>query len=103
MSRHPEVRLARNFNLIGRSDLGGAPNAGEGIAVKITHDGRRIMYLAHENPPMCFSVLDVTEPSAPKVVWQLPLPHDRVRGNSLTLCGDILLQAYQTRSGHPVF
>ena len=89
------MRLARNLKLIGRSDIGGHPNTGEGIAMKFSRDGRRIMYLANENPPICFSVLDVTDPTDPKVVWQLPLPHDQVRGNSLTLCGDILLKAYQ--------
>jgi hypothetical protein len=72
MANHPEVRLARNLKLVGRSDIGGHPNTGEGIAIKFSHDGRRIMYLANENPPICFSVLDVTEPSDPKVVWQLP-------------------------------
>lgn len=95
MSDLPPVRFSHNLKLVGHNDLGGAPNAGEGIATKITADGRRIMYLAHENPPMCFSVLDVTEPAAPRVLWQLPLPHNRVRGNSLCLCGDLLLQAYQ--------
>jgi hypothetical protein len=94
-ANHPEVRLARNLKLVGRSDIGGYPNTGEGIAMKFSRDGRRIMYLANENPPICFSVLDVTEPSDPRLVWQLPLPHDQVRGNSLSLCGDILLQAYQ--------
>jgi len=95
MISNSEVRSAHNLELIGRNDLGGAPNAGEGIAIKLTRDGRRIMYIAHENPPMCFSVLDVSEPSNPTMVWQLPLPHRRVRGNSLSLCGDILLVAYQ--------
>ena len=62
-ANHPEVRLARNLKLVGRSDIGGYPNTGEGIAMKFSRDGRRIMYLANENPPICFSVLDVTEPS----------------------------------------
>ena len=95
MSRNSEVRLEHNLKLIGRNNLGGAPNAGEGIAIKFAKDGRRIMYCSHENPPMCFSVLDVSDPRDPKMVWQLPLPHRRVRGNSLSLCGDILLMAYQ--------
>ena len=74
-ANHPEVRLARNLKLVGRSDIGGYPNTGEGIAMKFSRDGRRIMYLANENPPICFSVLDVTDPSDPRLVWQLPLPH----------------------------
>ena len=95
MISNSEVRLSHNLELVGRSDLGGAPNAGEGIAMKITPDGRRILYVSHENPPMCISILDVTDPSDPIMKWQLPLPNRRVRGNSLTLCGDILLLAYQ--------
>ncbi|MGH8635268.1 MAG: LVIVD repeat-containing protein, partial [Burkholderiales bacterium] len=67
---------------------------GEGMAMKIK-DGRRYLYIAHEHPPMCFSIFDVTEPAAPKMLWQLPLPHKNVRGNSLALRGDILIQAYQ--------
>ena len=51
--------------------------------------------VAHEHPPACFSVFDVTEPSAPQLKWQLPLPHNNVRGNSLAMRGDILLMAYQ--------
>ena len=51
MTNHPEVRLARNLKLVGRSDIGGHPNTGEGIAMKFSRDGRRIMYLANENPP----------------------------------------------------
>jgi hypothetical protein len=30
------------------------------------------------------------------MVWQMRLPHDRVRSNSLALRGDVLLMAYQT-------
>lgn len=93
----PPVRLQRNLSLIAHHDLGGAPNAGEGMAMKVTPDGRRVLYVAHENPPMCFSVLDVTDPADPRLVWQLPLPHGDVRGNSLALSGDTLLVAYQVK------
>jgi hypothetical protein len=89
------VRIAHNLKLLARHDAGGAPNLGEGIAMKVTPDGRRFMYIAHEHGPMCFSIFDVTEPSGPKMLWQLPLPHQNVRGNSLALRGDILLMAYQ--------
>jgi hypothetical protein len=66
-------------------------------------DGRRYMYIAHEHGPATFSIFDVTEPSEPKMLWQLPLPHRRVRGNSLAMRGDILLMAYQAydRGGKP--
>jgi hypothetical protein len=72
------------------------------MAMKIK-DGRRYMYIAHEHGPAAFSIFDVTEPSEPKMLWQLPLPHRRVRGNSLAMRGDILLLAYQAydRGGKP--
>jgi len=88
------VRITHNLKLLARHDAGGAPNLGEGMAVKIKN-GRRYLYIAHEHPPACFSIFDVTEPAAPKMLWQLPLPHKNVRGNSLALRGDILIQAYQ--------
>ena len=89
------VRLAHNMKLIAHHEAGGAPNLGEGMAMKITKDGRRIMYIAHEYGPASFSIFDVTEPSDPKLVWQLPIPHRDVRGNSLAMRGDLLLMAYQ--------
>jgi hypothetical protein len=94
------VRLERNLTLLAQHDLGGAPNAGEGIAMKVTRDGRHLLYIAHENPPMAFSILDVSDPRDPRLVWQLPVPNKEVRGNSLALAGDLLLLAYQvTRTG----
>ena len=96
------VRLAYNLKLLAQHNAGGAPNLGEGMAMKIK-DGRRYMYIANEHGPAAFSIFDVTEPSEPKMLWQLPLPHRRVRGNSLALRGDILLMAYQAydRGGKP--
>lgn len=98
MAHVPPVRIAHNLKLIGHSDLGGAPNAGEGFGVKITPGGRRILYIAHENPPMAFSVLDVTDPSKPQMLWQLPVPHADARANSLALRNDLLLVAYQCKT-----
>ena len=59
----PPVRIERNLRLIGHNSLGAGPNAGEGLAMKITPDGRRLFYVAHENPPMAMSILDVTDPT----------------------------------------
>ncbi len=91
----PPVRIAHNLRLLAQHDLGGAPNAGEGLALTVTREGRRLLYVAHENPPMALSVLDVTDPREPSLAWQMPLPHDEVRSNSLALGHDILLMAYQ--------
>src|ERR1700704_1893601 len=68
------VRLAHNLKLLAQHTAGGAPNLGEGMAMKIK-DGRRYMYIAHEHGPAAFSIFDVTEPADPKMLYQKPLPH----------------------------
>ena len=99
----PPVRVQHNLTLLAHHLLDGAPNTGEGMAMKVTDDGRRLLYVANENPPMAMSILDVTDPKDPQLVWQLPCAHDKVRGNSLSVCGDTLLLANQvTEPGnHP--
>jgi hypothetical protein len=92
----PVGPTAHNLRLVARSDLGGAPNGGEGMAMKAIGD-RRLLYIAHENPPMALSILDVTDPRAPAVLLQVPTPNARVRSNSLALHGDTLLMAFQAR------
>lgn len=87
---------ASNMQIVGRSDLNGAGKGGEGLALKQYSDGRRVLFLAHESGPMCFSVIDVTKPEAPAVVDQVPVEADFVRCNSLGLAGDVLAVAHQT-------
>ncbi len=89
--------IESNLELLANTDLGGAPNVGEGMAMKVTAGGRRLLYVAHENPPVDFSILDVSDPRAPRLVWQLPTAHAEVRGNSLALRGDLLLTASQVK------
>lgn len=91
----PDTRLEHNLRLIAHSTLDEAPNVGEGMAMKVTADGRRLLYVANENPPIAMSVIDVTEPSEPRVIRQFRCEHDSVRGNSLAMSGDILLLAKQ--------
>jgi hypothetical protein len=86
---------SKNMRLIGHNTLNGFGNGGEGISLKKLPDGRRILFVAHEGPPKDFTVLDVTDPSAPKVITQVNLPHNRVRSNSLALADDLLLVVYQ--------
>ncbi len=89
--------IENGLRLLARHDLGGAPNAGEGIALKVARDGRRYLFIAHENPPAAVSVLDVTEPSRPALVAQTKAVHPDVRSNSLSLHEDVLLVASQTK------
>src|SRR5579859_2049609 len=89
MSEHAALRL------LAQTDLGGRGNGGEGMGINL-HDGRRILFIAHESGPVNFSAVDVTEPSRPKLIHQAQLPHAGVRSNSLAVCGDMMAVAYQT-------
>ncbi len=93
---------AKDMRIVGRSDLLGHGNGGEGLALREYEDGRRILFLAHESAPLCFSVVDVTDVRAPKVVAQVPTVTPEVRCNSLGLSGAVLAVAHQTaRVGLP--
>lgn len=93
---------AKNMQIIGRSDLNGVGKGGEGLALKAYPDGRRVLFLAHEAAPMCFSAIDVTRPERPFVIGQIPVEADFVRCNSLGLAGNTLVVAHQTeKPGQP--
>jgi hypothetical protein len=91
----PPIAEASNMQLVGHSNLNGAGKGGEGLALHQYQDGRRVLFLAHESAPMCFSVIDVTKPEDPKVITQLPVEAAFVRCNSLALSGTTLAVAHQ--------
>lgn len=85
-----------HMRLIGHNDLGGRAGGGkgsEGFALAQTASGRRILYVAEESGPLCFSVVDVTDPQSPQLVTQVEAP-PRVRCNSLDLSGRRLTAAH---------
>src|SRR5450432_4859063 len=86
-----------NFKLLAQNDLGGFGGMGEGMAVQVAKDGRRIIWLAHESAPKNFTAVDVSDPRKPKLVVQTDLPESFMRSNSLELSGDIMAVAYQTQ------
>src|SRR6267154_771922 len=86
-----------NFKLLAHHELGGFGGMGEGMAVQIAKDGRRIIWLAHESAPKNFTGVDVSDPRNPKVIVQTELPQAYMRSNSLEMTGDILAVAYQTQ------
>jgi hypothetical protein len=87
---------ARNMVLVAQNDLGGNGDGGEGLALQLFPGGRKILYLAHEAPARCFSVVDVTTPEKPLLLNQLPSPVPGVtRCNSLGLSGNVLAVANQ--------
>ena len=98
---HPAGRadqtLSLNMKLLAQHELAGFGGLGEGMAMQLTSDGRRIMWLAHEGAPKNFSGVDVTDPRKPKLIVQTDLPHAKVRSNSLDVVGNIMAVAYQTQ------
>ena len=89
-------RRSRNMRLMAHHSLNGFGNMGEGMAIQLAKDGRRVLWLAHESAPKNITAVDVTDPRKPSVVVQTNLPHDQMRSNSLDLVDDLLVVAYQT-------
>src|SRR5262245_6337119 len=89
--------LSWNFKLIAHDTLAGFGGMGEGMAVQVAKDGRRILWLAHESAPKNFTALDVSNPRKPKVIVQTDLPQSHMRSNSIEITGDIMAVAYQTQ------
>ncbi len=96
LGTHAESTLSLNMRLLAQHELQGFGGLGEGMAMQIAGDGRRILWLAHESAPKNFTGVDVTDPRAPKVVVQTELPHAKVRSNSLDVVGNVMAVAYQT-------
>lgn len=84
-----------NMRLLAHDTLGGFGSLGEGVAMQCASDGRRILWLAHENAPKNFTGVDVSDPRAPKVIVQTDLPHASMRSNSLEISGNLMAVAYQ--------
>ncbi len=92
----PDQTLSLNMRLLAQHELQGFGGLGEGMAMQLARDGRRILWLAHESAPKNFTGVDVTDPRAPRVVVQTELAHAKMRSNSLDVVGDIMAVAYQT-------
>src|SRR3954468_14350764 len=86
---------SHNMTLLAHHTLNGFGGMGEGMAMQLCKDGRRVLWLAHESAPKNFTAVDVTEPRAPKVIVQTDLPHAQMRSNSLEVSGDLMAVAYQ--------
>ncbi len=85
----------KNIRLLAHHTLDGHGGIGEGMAVQLAPDGRRILWLAHEGPPKNFTGVDVSDPRRPRIVCQTDLPHQRMRSNSLDVTGNLMVVAYQ--------
>jgi len=87
---------ASNMRIVGHNDLNGKGNGGEGLALTQYANGRRVLFLAHESAPTCFSVVDVTNTAKPAVITQVNTVTSDIRCNSLGLSGTTLVVAHQT-------
>ena len=90
--------IIHGFKLLAHHELNGFGGLGEGTAIQIAPDGRRILWLAHESAPKNFTAVDVSDPRAPKLVVQTDLPELFMRSNSLEVVGNLMAVAYQTKS-----
>jgi hypothetical protein len=84
-----------NMKLIAQHSLNGFGGMGEGMAMQLARDRRRVLWLAHESAPKNFTAVDVSDPRAPRVIAQTDLPHASMRSNSLEVSGDLMAVAYQ--------
>jgi hypothetical protein len=84
-----------NMKLLAHHTLNGFGGMGEGMAMQLARDGRRVLWLAHESAPKNFTAVDVSDPRAPRVIAQTDLPHAQMRSNSLEVAGDLMAVAYQ--------
>jgi hypothetical protein len=83
------------MKLLSHHTLNGFGGMGEGMAMQLAPDGRRVLWLAHESAPKNFTAVDVSDPRAPRVIVQTDLPHARMRSNSLEVAADLMAVAYQ--------
>src|ERR1700730_5891935 len=79
---------------LGRHDRPGHGHCGEGTALLCRGDAR-YLYIAHERGPVNFSVLDVTDPRAPRLLAQPPLRPGGGPLISLAVGDEIMLVASQ--------
>jgi hypothetical protein len=93
----PQVPIIRGFRDLAHHALDGYGGLGEGMAIQVARDGRRILWLAHETAPKNFTAVDVSDPRSPKLLIQTDLPEPFMRSNSLEVVGDMMAVAYQTK------
>src|SRR2546428_12781699 len=89
---------SRNMRLLAQHPLNGFGKCGEGMAIQLTRDRRRVLWIAHESPPKNVTAVDVTDPRQPAGIAQTELPHDKMRSNSLDVVRNPLVVAHPTQT-----
>lgn len=85
------------MKLLSTLSLGEGMAGGEGLATHVGPRGRRSMFVASEKAPFDFVVSDVTNPSAPEVVYRHELVGSHIRSNNLAIHDDLLAVTRQAK------
>ena len=86
--------LSKNMTLIDHNDLAGFGGVGEGMALQVAPDGRRILWIAHEGPPKTFPVLTSQTREIAKLFVKQNYP--------ITICAPILWRSLVTLWRSPI-
>src|SRR5258707_15810389 len=92
---------AKNMRLLGHTDMGGFGNCGEGMAIQLARDGRRVLWQGPETAPKNFTGIDETDPRNPAGLVQNDVAHGVMRTNKPDLLGELLGVPDQTSRGGP--
>ena len=87
----------RGMKLLSTLSLGEGMAGGEGLATHVGARGRRSLFVASERAPCDFVVADVSDPTAPEVVYRHDLVGPHVRSNNLAIHGDLLAVTRQAK------
>jgi hypothetical protein len=82
MKREVEYQLSRNIRRLGHLDI---PGGGQ----VVVQDG--YAYVGHMKPPMGTSIIDVSDPAAPRVVTHLPPPDGYSHTHKVRVAGDLMI------------
>jgi hypothetical protein len=75
---------SKNMRLVGHCDLDG-----EGEGSQLIRHGDYV-YVAHMNPDGGTSIVDVRDPTKPRLVGRLPMPNSATHGHKVQIVGDVL-------------
>ena len=93
MASTPSSQLARNLRRIGHLDL---PGGGQVVV-----DGG-YAYVGHMKPPHGTSIIDVSDPKAPRVVTTIMLDDDRSHTHKVRVVGDLMVVNVEQNERHAV-
>jgi len=82
---NPPVGVSKNIKQIGRTDLPG----GGSVVVESGY-----AYVGHIDPPFGTSIVDVKDPTRPKLVAQLEVP-EGIHSHKVRVSGDVMLINYE--------